>query len=623
MVNAPRVHSSSRLLLLTLAATLTPLAVLPAAMLGMSSLGVTLGTTLCLVLAVVSLSLGLALALWSNRSLDEPPVDLAPVPTHSGARWLFLLVLTLFGVGFWIFAWSSQASLAAQRPVIDWDGLYYHVPAIHGWARAGRVVWIEGMSDVPYVNGYSMALETLGLWSVQVFGHDRWIDAVNLLWWPVGGLGLAALAQQLGARGLWLVLAATAPALIPMVVIGSATSYVDAGMFCATAVVFALTLWRTNEGTGMAGAVLWGLAMGAMIGVKGTGIPLSLLLMATALVYRWRRPQVSRSRELREWVVAAGVTLLIGGGWPLRALVHTGNPLHPVELRLGGKLIAEGTDPHLATDRSMPDEIRALPAPLRGPRSWLRPFTPITRYDQTEGMGPLWTFAGWPALLALFAIAARRREGALLMLLAASAVWWFLQPAAWWARFSLWLLALGWPAAVALAAHLQRCDRRRAQWSTLAWLAVVLVFSAWVCAVTIGYERDWRLHHAARPVDASDAVGARWPALRDRPAFAQALAAERIARTRVDRLGSILAGALAQPIGWREIVAVEIEPREELATRMRALDLVWLWWDEATSGAVEAVPGFVVADRFDLGGSAVVLLRVTDRDGLTPPGTSP
>lgn len=622
MVRAARTRSSSRPLLVALAATLTPLAVLPAAMLGVSSVGVTLGATPCIVLAAASVALGFALASWLGRGLDEP-VTHPSAPPYSATRQLLLLVLAVAGLAFWFFAWSSQVSLAAQRPVIDWDGLYYHVPAIHGWARAGRIVWIEGIPDVPFVNGYSMALETLGLWSVQVFGHDRWIDAVNLLWWPVGGLGLACLARQLGARGLWLVLAAIAPALIPAVVISSSTSYVDAGMFCATAVVFALTLWRLNERSGMAGAVLWGLAMGAMIGVKGTGIPLALLLMVTVLVYRWQRPQLSRSRELREWATAACVTLMIGGGWPLRAFVHTGNPLHPVELRLGGKLLAPGTDPHLATDRSMPDEIRALPAPLRGPRTWLRPFTPITRYDQTEGMGPLWTFAGWPALLALFAVAVRRREGALLLLLAASAVWWLLQPAAWWARFSLWVFALGWPAAVAGAAIAQRSTGMALRWSALAWLAVVLGLSAWVCAVTIGHERDWRQHHAARDVHASDAVGARWPDLPDRPAFALALTHERIARTRVDRLGSLLAGALVQPIGRREIVVMDIEPRDQLAGRMRARDLTWLWWDEATSGAVEAVPGFVVTDRFDLGGSAVVLLRLEERAGLTPPGTSP
>ena len=34
---------------------------------------------------------------------------------------------------WFVMTWLALAWLTWLRPVFDWDGLYYHVPAIHGW----------------------------------------------------------------------------------------------------------------------------------------------------------------------------------------------------------------------------------------------------------------------------------------------------------------------------------------------------------------------------------------------------------------------------------------------------------------------------------------------------------
>jgi len=457
--------------------------------------------------------------------------------------------------------------LTWQRPVLDWDGLYYHLPAVHGWLRADRVVWIEGTDDVPFVNGYPMALETMGLLLVRLLDHGRWLDALNLILWPAGALGLAATARAWGARRPWPAVAAVSFLSVPAWHLGSTTAYVDVGLAAATCAFVAVTVWRLR-GIDHAGvALLWGAAAGLTASVKGTGLLIAALGVVLLVVDLTRRAPDRRPAALRALTLGVAVLVLVGGLWPARALVHAGNPVHPVELRLGAKVLAPGTDAHAAAALSTPADLADVPAPLHPLAIWARPFRAVEVYDQAEGLGPVWTLGALPALLVL--VLTRRRLEVLgpvalgLALLLA-------QPAPWWSRLTLWMLALGLPALAAVASR----SRGRISGRLVPAAAVVVLLAGAITSV--GAVRA-DLARGRTPDGYLDSIEFYFPELAAHPRLDEALAADAIGRSRWSRQGSLLGGALAQPVGARAVVRVD-DPRDAPS------DLRWILWDVTAAG---------------------------------------
>jgi hypothetical protein len=457
--------------------------------------------------------------------------------------------------------------LTWHRPVLDWDGLYYHVPAVHEWLRAGRVVWIEGIDDVPFVNGYPMALETMGLLLVRLLDHDRWLDALNLLLWPAGALGLALTARVWGARRPWPAIAAVSFLAVPAWHLGSTTAYVDVGLAAATCAFVGVTAWRLRGADHVGAALLWGAATGLVAGVKGTGLLIAALGVALLVVDVLGRSPARRPAALRALGLGVAVLLVVGGPWPLRALLHTGNPVHPVELRLGAKVLAPGTDAHAAAALSTPEDVADLPAPLRPLAVWARPFRAVEVYDQAEGLGPVWTLGALPALLVL---AATRRRREVLGPIALGALLLVSQPAPWWSRLTLWMLALGLPAIAAVAS---RPWGRKRSIAVRTVAGLVLLSGAFVGLRAV--EAD-----AARGRSDGgyvDAIRYYFPELAAHPRLDEALAAEVIGRTRWSREGSLLGGALAHPAGRRTVIRIDDPADAPDALR-------WILWDLAAAG---------------------------------------
>ena len=142
-----------------LAAWTWTLASLVAWVLLVSALGIETGLILGIAEALVAIAVGATVGrMVFTRSADS----------HDSLSWPGRIVLFTGATAF-VSIWAHQAWVAWRRPVYDWDGLYYHLPAVHGWLRAGRIAWLEG-HDIPFVNGYPMAVETLGFWGVRVLG---------------------------------------------------------------------------------------------------------------------------------------------------------------------------------------------------------------------------------------------------------------------------------------------------------------------------------------------------------------------------------------------------------------------------------------------------------------------
>jgi len=503
----------------------------------------------------------------------------------SAARFAWLAALVTLGFGAWLF--GALWRLVWLRPVYDWDGLYYHLPAMNAWASAGRVHWIPTMFDLPFANGYPMALETLGFLVLRLAGTSRLVDGGNLFAWPLAALGLAVIAARLGAHGPWRLAPAGLIAAVPGWVILSSTCYVDPGFAAAAAAALAgALLWAgaaPEHGPHL--ALLFGAAGGLMIGAKGQGLPFFGIALAFAAIARASRMGGASRALFTQAGTAALVAFATGGYWTLRNLVWSGNPIFPIELKLGAKVLAAGYDTGSLLAGNMPEWLRAWPAWLRVPVAWAEPDAPVRGYAATGGLGPLWLAAGLPALAAL-PVALRRersRLAAFALLLAIGAAWLAVQPAPWWARMTLWLHALGLPALAAVLAA-----AARARHAALAWAAPL----ALLAALAVGASASLGAYEAERTSGLGADGGYRSSAEALFPGLEAAcpefLAASRIARGPWSRFGTLLGGVLAQPLDARRI-----HPVADLdAARVRALraeGIEWVVWDEVASPAPAAL----------------------------------
>lgn len=560
--------AAPRPLILALAAVVVPPAVAPPLALLIAVLGIDMNGGVALGLTGLSVVAGAGLAVLLHRHLPSPGPG-ASDRTLAGTTPVVLAgIITML-----VWTWS--------RPVLDWDGLYYHVPAVQGWWHAGGVRWIENTADLPFVNGYPMALEVLGYLGVHLFGHDRWLDAWNVILWPAAAVGLATTARLWGARPAWAALAGLSFLLVPGWMLGSQVAYVDAGFASAMAAFVAATVWRLQRNDHVASALLWGAAGGLAAGTKGTGILLAGLATGLLVIDLFRRPPAQRASATRALLIGGLLLVAIGGVWPVRALVHTGNPIHPVQLVIGAKVVAPGVDAHAAADLSLPDSLAELPEPIRPIAVWARPFTPIVSYDQPEGLGPMWTLGAVPGLLFLLWTGRRRLDvvGPIALLVLGLLV----QPAPWWSRLTLWIAAFGLPAFAVMGSRLTEANvsvaRRRA-----ARLAVVLVMvaAAWSTA-------DAARRTVAKPIG-TDAIAHYFPALREHPDWTDFASAPRIARSDWGRLGTLMGGALASPIGARDVIRVDGP-----ATIPADVDW-WIWDVSGTRTPPDDLPGWRVTD---------------------------
>ena len=176
--------------------------------------------------------------------------------------------------------------LAFHRPSYDWDGLYYHLPALNDWVVRGRVAWIDGSPDVPFVN-YPMAVEAHAFLMHQVFRASSLVDALNLWYWPLAFTSVVVLAEGLGVRGPWRWLAGALLAGAPVFVSQSVTSYVDPGFGAAVMAALAashLLVFSGRRGGGASLALLWGAGLGLVLGAKGSGVVLVPILVTAVVV---------------------------------------------------------------------------------------------------------------------------------------------------------------------------------------------------------------------------------------------------------------------------------------------------------------------------------------------------
>ncbi len=389
-------------------------------------------------LAVVSLGgvLCLGLATRLHRRSRRPPGRRRPVagPLSGGltARWAARLDLappTRLGLALGSLtaaAWLALLVIAALVPPWGWDALVYHLADVFQFAQSGT---LEPFGHPLHQFRFPKVAELHALWFYLLAGSgaDAWrITGVALL--PLAltaGVAVRAAAEVLGLRAAlpWL---APAMMLTPLLLVQPVAGYIDLAFAAFALAAFAFLLAAVSRRR-VADWAFAGLACGLALGTKPTfvymGLPLLALLTARPL-------RALLDRRALAWLPLVAALLAAGCGyWLLPALLRTGNPFHPVAVKVAGRTLLDGPVMLDTNDSHRQRFVGSL-------AGWATyPFAERHRgeisYSPDNGFGP--QFAGACVALPfalLLAFRQRRRLllRALLMVPATLAVWLALSP---------------------------------------------------------------------------------------------------------------------------------------------------------------------------------------------------
>jgi Dolichyl-phosphate-mannose-protein mannosyltransferase len=374
------------------------------------------------------------------------PPSVGRIDTRAAFRGLRPWQLLLLAAAGAAMVW--RLVLAVVLPPFAYDALTYHLPAVAAWVQTGRI------APNPYAlccSRYPSNTEVLFAWPTVFLGRDTIIDTVQIVTALLGALAVAGLARAAGTTVQGAVTAAALFLLIPIVLTQANTNYNDVTI----ASMFLVALYFVSRfalSPRVAYALLAGVAGGFALGSKAEGIALAAAAgigLACVLV---------RTRTgAAAFGGFAGAAVLVGGWWYAKNWVDTGNPVWPFRVNLFGAHVFTGT-------ANLHDYLTVPPGGGHNflvdiARSWYQDLRFWTRSDysyeeRSGGLGPLWSWLGWPALTVVAIAALRRRHVLVLALLVPVAIAFAVLPYRWWSRFTIYVAALGVIAVVLVLEHL-------------------------------------------------------------------------------------------------------------------------------------------------------------------------
>ena len=308
------------------------------------------------------------------------------------------------------------------------DALAYHLPLSVRWLQQGSL-------GLPVSGGWRfslpgngeilamLALSTGKQWLAPLF---NWFSCVVL------ALSLYALVRRLTAgtraHGLLAVLIALS---LPPVFFQTFSAFVDlfgTAFLLAGAVLFLHRYSSLDSDTGTpklsrSVLVLSGLSCGITLGTKPIFYVYGGFLLVWVVITLWRERSIHRQPMLVLVALVGSGMLLPSAFWLLRAWQGTGNPLYPMQIKIGQHTIGKGYSPSEITPQDFADRF------VRGKAEWLiYPWTEWVRDPGTfpssynEGAGVGAAFATFVPLGIAFAIydlrsGRSRRPGFYLLLL--------------------------------------------------------------------------------------------------------------------------------------------------------------------------------------------------------------
>lgn len=365
--------------------------------------------------------------------------------------WVAVLVVLALADAMWL------AVLGFVYPTYGYDAVNYHLVGPATWLQTGTFSFepFEVWSNV-----YPQDVETYFTWLILFLRNDVLVNMGQLVFALGGMLAVIGIARLCGLRRPAAVGAGCLFFLTPILIAQVTTNYVDVAFASLVILAFYFVLSYAREPK-LQHLFFFGLAAGLTLGSKSSAVSfvgVDCVVLVGAAIYH---------RKLNVPYLARGVALvlvpllLLGVFWYVRAWVGYGNPIYPVTVSVLGHTIFAGQGSVQSIILSGVND----PSAVAGKPLWQQMWTswsndPVLKlqfgytYDQRlGGFGPQWLLLEVPALLAYGVYTARKQRTVLLAFLVPCVVVFLAQPALWWSRFVLFLVA---PGAIALAFFLER-----------------------------------------------------------------------------------------------------------------------------------------------------------------------
>lgn len=222
-------------------------------------------------------------------------------------------------------------------PPLAWDSLTYHLVKAARWVQTGSDEPLLAPDAWGYYQFFLPYGDVVSAWALLPAHGDDFLALSGLLVWSSVLVGAYGLARALGARRRNAVPAAAVTALLPAVVSGLTSAYVDNTLLGLFLLGLALML-LARRSQGQAEWVAAAVSLGVIAGVKPGGVPV-LGLVGAMLVLEVPRLWRSGGRL----AVGLGVFALLLAALPyLRTWLLTGSPLYPYPFSVGGVELSRG-----------------------------------------------------------------------------------------------------------------------------------------------------------------------------------------------------------------------------------------------------------------------------------------
>ncbi|MGD0518131.1 MAG: hypothetical protein ABSA26_11410 [Thermoguttaceae bacterium] len=518
----------------------------------------------------------------------------------------------------------------------SFDGNLYHLPSICFWNMKGYICWIN--DDIPfsiYMNGFPKAVELAAFVITHAFHSDAVANAINMLFYPLGAVGLAYLASVLGASRPLSWTAGAVWLLIPVNIFQAPTLYVDSSYascivaFIAAA-VYAFRNYRPSSfRENLRPLLIYGAAAGLVIGGKSTGImivSLGFITIAFCFIYCWAKERAAGffKAVIFPLLFMGAVAIAVGGYWSLRNYLMKGSPMFPAGLYISDHCIFPGKriNEIVYFESDTAPQLQGRPVYERILKTWLQQWGWTKDFfwcdTRIGGLGYFWPIACLPAIPGFFVYTIFKRNWKtlkiLLLILTIAGGAFLLQPMNWWTRHTVWIYAIGLPSFAALISVFYAAPERSAfdnaadshgnespfsrrgslcsltfsgaikLWAATSFL--ILIAEGWVCCF---WACTWvQFPSPETIINSSKARFAPrenilWPKLRGTILYEIISNDDDLAITKVDvhcgtNYALILSG-LTTPNGKRRIVPISIHPGKEDIDRLVADGVRYLIWD--------------------------------------------
>ncbi len=369
--------------------------------------------------------------------------------------------LSAISVGALVLALITIAAGAFEP--FAWDALGYHLPIVHDALQTGTLRVIP--TTVVYVNAYPRLVDLSFVAFRLALGDEGWIELAQLQYVPLALLSVATLAHRSGVAPPRALAGALLWLAVPAVMLQLPSAYVDVAVaaLCLSAFTAATGPIDTRR------AVVIAVAAGMLLGSKPSAPPMVALVLLTAIV------RSHRGGALPSGLGAALGALAIGAGKYVENLWAHGNPIWPVELRLGPLVFPGEVAMRQLMVSGLPEAYAEMGWLERVARSWFH-LPDHYGYDmRIGGLGPL--FWGLLSIALITAIAVARSPSVRRAIAPASLgiglviVATLATPGAYWARYTLAVPAALLALALAAIDRLPQ-PRRAAAMGALSLLAL-------------------------------------------------------------------------------------------------------------------------------------------------------